>query len=124
MYISIQTILIILFITSLMGYILTILKEKAYLKNNMIIIDRKAVTQQELNEADVKEFFLDGKKARSGDGIKIVTKEKEKYNGILIGAKKKDREIMIVTYSDQIKTFKIENIEKFKIVSKYGKFFI
>ncbi|WP_353096758.1 hypothetical protein [Tissierella praeacuta] len=119
----IQIILILLFIASIFGYIFVILKEKIYLKNNIIIIDKKAVTQEHLNEVDMKEFILDGFRLKAGDEIKVITKENEKYNGILLGAKKKDKSIMIVTHKNEVKFFTIDNILKFKIVSKYGKFF-
>lgn len=119
----IQTILILLFITSIFGYIFVILKEKMYLKNNIVIIDKKTVTPEHLKEADMKEFILDGIRAKAGDEIKVITKEKKRYNGILLGAKKKDKSILMVTHKDEIKIFKIDNIEKFKILSKYGKFF-
>lgn len=119
----IQAIAIILFIGSVFGYILAILKEKSYLKNNIIVIDKKAVTQEILNEADMKEFILDGRRVKSGDEIKVTTKKQKKYNGILIGAKQKSKKIVIVTYEDEIKQFQIEDIYKFKIISKYGKFF-
>lgn len=118
-----QIIMVLLFVTSIFGYIFVILKEKLYLKNNIIIIDKKIVTQQHLNEADMKEFILDGLRVKAGDEIKVITKENKKYNGILIGAKKKDRSILMVTHRDEIKLFTIDNILKFKIVSKYGKFF-
>lgn len=112
-----------LFITSILGYIFSILKEKIYLKNNIIIIDKKIVTQKHLDETDMKEFIIDGVKVKVGDEIRITNKEKEKYNGILIGAKRQDRAILMVTHNDEIKMFKIDNILKFKILSKYGKFF-
>ena len=114
---------IILLIGSLFGYIFAILKEKLYLKNNMIVIDKKAVTQEHLNETDMKEFIIDGIKLKAGDEIKVTTKEKKNYNGILIGAKKKDKKIVIVTHQDEVKDFEIEEVLKFKIISKYGKFF-
>lgn len=119
----IEVVLVLLFITSIFGYIFVILKEKIYLKNNIIIIDKKIVTDEHLKEADMKEFILDGLRVKAGDEIKVITKENRKYNGILLGAKKKDRSIMIVTHKDEIKSFMIDNILKFKIVSKYGKFF-
>lgn len=117
------TVLTLLFITSIFGYIFSILKEKMYLRNNIIIIDNKKVTQEHLDETDMKEFILDGVKVKSGDEIRVITKEKKKYNGILIGAKKRDRAILMVTHHDEIKSLKIDNILKFKILSKYGKFF-
>src|SRR5690554_5445170 len=117
------TVLILLFIASVFGYVFTILKEKLYLKNNIIIIDKKVVTEEHLNEADMKEFILDGLRVKAGDEIKVVTKEKKKYNGILIGAKKMEKSILIVTHKDEIKLFKVDNILKFKLVRKYGNFF-
>lgn len=87
------------------------------------MIDKKVVTQDHLNETDMKEFVLDGLRAKAGDEIKVITKENEKYNGILIGAKKNDKSILMVTHRDEIKRFKIDNILKFKIKSKYGRFF-
>lgn len=111
------------FITSIFGYIFSILKEKLYLKNNIILIEKKVVTQDHLNETDMKEFVIDGLKVKSGDEIKLIVRGNKSYNGILIGAKKKDKEIMIVTHKDEIKRFKIESILKFRVVSKYGRFF-
>ncbi len=119
----IQVILVLLFIASVFGYIFVILKEKIYLKNNIIIIDKKVVTEEHLKEADMKEFILDGLRVKAGDEIKVITRENKKYNGILLGAKRKDRAILMVTHKDEIKLFTIDNILKFKIVSKYGKFF-
>lgn len=119
----IQTISIILLIGSIFGYILAILREKSYLKNNIIVIDKKSVTQEHLNETDMKEFIIDGLRLKSGDEIRVITKSKKKYNGILIGAKKRDKKIVIVTHEDEIKQFDIKDISKFKIISKYGKFF-
>ncbi len=113
----------VLLIVSIVGYILSTLKEKIYLKNNIIVIDKKAVTKEHLESTDMKEFVLDGVRAKAGDEIKVITKEKKKYNGILIGAKKIEKSIMMITYRDEIKSFNIDNISKFKITSKYGQFF-
>lgn len=112
-----------LLIGSVFGYIFAILKEKLYLKNNMIVIDKKVVTQDHLNATDMKEFIIDGIRLKAGDEIKVTTKEKKNYNGILIGAKKKEKKIVIVTHKDEVKQFEVEDISKFKIISKYGKFF-
>ncbi len=51
----------------------------------MIVIDKKTVTQDHLEEADMKEFILDGTRVKSGDEIKVITTAKEKIEGILIG---------------------------------------
>ena len=123
LFIYIQRISFVLLVFSILGYILVVLKEKMYLKNNMIVINKKTVTQDHLRETDIKEFTFDGTKVKSGDEIKVVTIAKEKIEGILIGAIKKERAILLVTHNDQIKKFGIDNILKFKVVSKYGKFF-
>ncbi|MBC8588658.1 hypothetical protein [Paratissierella segnis] len=116
-------ILIMLFIISVIGYILVVVKEKFYLKNNMIIIDNKNVTQEHLDETDLKEFFLDGKRIRAGDEIKVITKSKDKFIGTIIGATQKEKAILMITNGNQLLRFKIDNIAQFKIISKYGKFF-
>lgn len=112
-----------LFIISIIGYILTVLKEKLHLKNNMIVINKKSVTQNHLNEADMKEFVFDGNKVKSGDEVKVTLKGNKRLGGIIIGAAKKDRAIILVTYEDEVKKLNIDNITKFKIISKYGRFF-
>lgn len=123
MFEILQNIIVISLSISLTAYIGLTLKEKLYLKNNMIVIEKKSVTQNHLNEADIKEFILKGQKAKSGDEVRILTKDREKYTGILIGGKRKDSEILIVTREDEIKKVKVENIEKFNVLIKYGKFF-
>lgn len=115
--------LITLWVISILGYIFTVLKEKRYLKNNMIVIENKWVTQEDLDEADIKEFIFNGVEARFGDEIKIVTDCNNKFKGILIGAAKKDRAILLVTYDNKVERLSINNITQFKIISKYGKFF-
>jgi hypothetical protein len=117
------TILIMLLISSLLGYILVVLKEKFYLKNNIILIDNKYVTQEDLDGTDLKEFLLDGERLKAGDEIKVITKDKERFIGILIGAVKKENSILLVTYSNKVLKFNIDNILQFKVISKYGKFF-
>ena len=123
MFYYLYNILILLFIVSCFGYVFVVLKEKILLDKNIILIDKKSIKQKHLDEADIKEFILDGNRMKAGGEIKITTKSKEKYNGILIGAKKMEQKIMIVTHRDEIKLFSLDNILKLKVVSKYGKFF-
>lgn len=117
------TLLSMLLFASIFGYILVVLKEKSYLKKNIILIDNKHVTQDHLNETDMKEFFLDGTKLKAGDEIKVVTRTKDSFIGTVIGAINKEKAILLVTHSNEIIQCKIENILHFKIISKYGKFF-
>lgn len=120
---NLLAVLIILLIISIIGYVFTVLKEKLYLKNNMIVIDKKGVTQKHLDKTDIKEFIYEGDKVKSGDEIKIVTNKKEKVKGILIGIIKEDKSLLLVTHSDKIRKCELEEIKKFKIISKYGQFF-
>lgn len=119
----IQRVLLVLFLVSILGYVLVVLREKYFLKNNVIIIDKKSVTQEDIEKADVKEFIFAGNKVKSGDEIRIITVAKDKFEGILLGAIIKDRSILMVTYNNEIKELSIDNILKFKVISKYGKFF-
>lgn len=119
----IRTVLIVAFVISLLGYILTVLKEKLYLKNNMIIINKQAVTEEHLKKANMKEFILDGTRIKAGDEIRVITKSKDKFDGILIGAIKEEASLLMVTHRDEIKKLRINNILKIKIISKYGQFF-
>ncbi|WP_422485213.1 hypothetical protein [Gudongella sp. DL1XJH-153] len=107
----------------ILGYTLVVLKEKYYLKNNIIFIDNRYISQDEIEDTDMQEFFLDGTKLKAGDGISIMTKSKEKFKGILIGAVNNDQSIKMVTYANEVIKLKIESINQFRIMSKYGKFF-
>lgn len=119
----IRTILVLLFVTSIAGYIFAVIKEKIALKNNMIIIDKKSVTQEHIDETDVKEFLIGEFRVKSGDEIKVIFSNNKKIAGIIIGAVKRDNSILLVTYKDEIKRFKVDKIKELKIISKYGKFF-
>ena len=118
----IKNILILALILNIIGYILVVLKEKLYLKNNIIVIDKKSVTEEHLKAANMKEFILDGTRVKAGDEIKIITSAKDKFEGILIGAIKQERSILMVTHSDEIKKLDIDSVLKLKVISQYGRF--
>jgi hypothetical protein len=107
----------------MLGYTLVVFKEKYYLKNNIIFIDNRYISQDEIEDTDMQEFFLDGTKLKAGDEISIMTKSSEKFKGILIGAIHSDQSIKMVTYANEVIKLKIESINQFRIMSKYGKFF-
>jgi hypothetical protein len=110
-------------IASIFGYVLVVLKEKYYLKNNIILIDNRHVPSEEIEDTDLFEFILDGTKLKAGDEVTIETKSNEKYKGVVIGAIAKEHSIKIVTYTNEIIKLKIDTIRQFKILGKYGKFF-
>lgn len=108
---------------SVLGYSLTVLKEKYYLKNNIILIDNKHISQDEIDDTDMQEFFLDGTRLKAGDEISVVTKTKEKFRGVVLGAVQQEQSIKLITCANEVIKLKIESIKQFKIMSKYGKFF-
>ena len=113
---------IFLFCMSLFGYFLIIIKEKIYIKKNIIIIENKHLTKNDLEEVDINEFVLKGRRVKSGDEIKVITSRKETLNGILIGGNKANSSIHMITFDNKIEKLKVEAIIKFKVISKYGKF--
>lgn len=117
-----MSMLIMLLIVNIFGYIFVVLKEKFLLRNNIIVIDNKSVTQKDLDKTDTMEFFLDGSRLKTGDEIKIITRDNKSFIGILIGAITKEQSILLVTHTNKVLKFNIDNILKLKIVSKYGKF--
>lgn len=123
MLLFLETLFIMLLTASILGYIFVVIKEKFYLKNNIILIDNKHVKQEHLEQTDMKEFFLDGKLIKAGDEIKVITKKQERYKGIILGARQKDKSILIITYENEIVKFGIDSILSFRLLSKYGKFF-
>ncbi|TFZ39555.1 hypothetical protein E4100_07980 [Soehngenia longivitae] len=110
-------------VASLFGYVLVVLKEKYYLKKNIILIDNKYISNDEIEDTDLYEFVLDGTKLTAGDEITIQTKTNEKYKGVVIGAIAKEHSIKIITYTNEIIKLRIDTIREFKILGKYGKFF-
>ncbi|EOD01284.1 hypothetical protein [Caldisalinibacter kiritimatiensis] len=119
----IQAFVIMLFLVSVFGYVLVVLKEKLYLKRNIILIDKKSVKKEYIDEVDLKEFIVGGIHVRAGDEVKVILSSNESMEGIIIGANKKDDLILMVTHKDEIRKFRVSRIKKFKIISKYGKFF-
>lgn len=111
-----------LFIFSILAYILVVLREKIFLKNNIILIDNKNLTQKDIDNTNINEFVYKGISIRSGDGIKIVTKEKDIFDGIIIGANKEKKSVHIITYKNEVIECPINNIKKIKIIDKYGSF--
>ena len=120
---DIQMFLIVLLLTSIFGYILVVLKEKIYLKDNVIMIEKESVTQDFLDKADIKVFMLGDEELKTGDEIKLITSNNKQVEGIILGAIMKDNEIILVTHKDEVKKLKVDTIRKIKVVSKYGMFF-
>lgn len=119
----VRNILLALLISSVLGYIFIVMREKLLLKNNIVFINKESVTKKLLDRADLKEFTLSGSKVKSGDEVSIKTRQEEKIEGILIGISQKENILLLVTYEDKIEECPLKDIEGFKIISKYGYFF-
>lgn len=117
-----QDLAIFLFLMSCFGYILIIVREKIYIKKNIIVIENKYLTKEDIEEVNINEFILRGTRVRSGDEIKIVTSDKKTLNGVLIGGNRQNKSIHMITFDNKIKKIEMNNILKFKTISKYGKF--
>ncbi len=120
---EIQMLLITLLLATVFGYVVVVMKEKLYLKGNTIIIDKKSVTQDFIDQAEIKVFMLGTEEIRTGDEVKLVTSDNKKLEGIVIGARIDQNELMLVTHSDELTKLKVDMIKKIKVVSKYGMFF-
>lgn len=120
---EIQMLLITMFLVSVFGYIFVVVKEKLNLMGNTIIIDKKSVTQDFIDEAEIKIFMLGKEEIRAGDEVKLTISNNRKIVGIVIGAKIEQNEIILVTHDDKVKKLKVDMIKKIKIISKYGRFF-
>ena len=117
------TILCVLLILSISGYLFIILKEKYYLSHNIIIIDCKGVSQTHLDEVEAKCFTLGDEEIMSGDEMKIYFNNNRSIRGIILGAKLKENCILLITAKEKIESVSIKDIQRFKIISKYGKIF-
>ncbi|ABW18949.1 hypothetical protein [Alkaliphilus oremlandii] len=115
--------MMVLFIVASMGYIFTILKEKLYLNNNMIILDHKGLNQEDLKNLDIKHFMLGGIELMAGDEVKIMLEDENKLIGTIIGANKSNNIIAIITKDRDVARLNIQSIKKLKVISRYGKFF-
>lgn len=120
---EIQMVLITLFLASIFGYFIVVMKEKSHLRGNTIIIDKKSVTQDFIDQAEIKIFMLGSEEIRTGDEVKLITSNNKKLEGIVIGARIEQNELMLVTHSDEVTKLKVDMIKKIKVVSKYGMFF-
>ena len=105
------------------GYVLVVIKEKFYLKNNIIVIDFKNLDQEELRNIDVKHFMLGSTELMAGDEIRVEFDNSLNIKGVLLGVVKAENTIAIATKAQGIKNFQINTIKKLKVISKYGKFF-
>ncbi len=113
---------VILWIGSVTGYIFIVLKEKIYLKNNMIYLDYKNVDPDQIKEVEIKHFKLGNQELMAGDEIKVKLKGAKPVKGTVLGLGK-DKKTILLMGTKGVKNLEIQAIKDLKVASKYGKFF-
>lgn len=108
---------------SVFGYLFAVIKEKLDLKNQRVSIKSKSVTQDLIDDVDFKVFKLGEKRLNIGDEISVKLKNDNKVKGTLIGAKKVENALCIVTEDDQLLDVHVTRIKKLKVTLKYGRLF-
>lgn len=112
-----------LLVISFIGYLFSIIKEKTDISNYKVSIKSKKVTQKIIDDIDYKMFKLGDTKLNIGDEIKVYLRNNKLIKGTLIGAKKKNNSLCVVTEKDELVELHITTIKKLKVVSRYGKIF-
>lgn len=103
------------------GYVFSVMREKIDLRQNQVYIKSKRVTQDLIDSLDYKAFKLGETHLNIGDEIRVLLKDNELIKGTLIGARKKERAICIVTPEDELRDLGVSSIKRLKITTKYGR---
>lgn len=115
--------LIALLMLSVMGYLMSALKETMDFKRAVVRFKSRKVTQSLIDQYDVKIFKLGGRRVNIGDEVRIVLENEEQLKGCILGARKKLNSLALITELDEIVELNIRQIRKLKIVNKYGRLF-
>lgn len=102
--------------------IVAVLREKIALSNNLIVIESEHISDEDLERAEVKMFMIQGKKIHAGDRIKVITKFKDKIEGLVLGVDTK-QEALILAADASVVDIQFGKIADVKLISRYGKFF-
>lgn len=120
---QLTALLISLLMLSVMGYMMSALKETMDFKRAVVRFKSRKVTQSLIDQYDVKIFKLGGRRVNIGDEVKIVLENEEQLKGCILGARKKLNSLALITELDEIVELNIRQIRKLKIVTKYGRLF-
>lgn len=120
---SLTALLLALLMLSVLGYLLSALKETLDFKHAVVRFKSRKVTQSVIDQYNVKIFKLSGRRVNIGDEVKIVLENEVKLEGFILGAKKKLNSLALITELDEIVELNIRQIRKLKIVTKYGRLF-
>ncbi|MDI9501665.1 MAG: hypothetical protein GX291_00960 [Tissierellia bacterium] len=112
----------VLFTVRILRNVLAVIREKIALSNNMIVIESDHISNEDLKRAEVKMFMIQGKKIHAGDQIKVITKFKDKIEGMVLGIDTK-QEALILADEASVMDIQFGKIADVKLISRYGKFF-
>ncbi|ABR48956.1 hypothetical protein Amet_2806 [Alkaliphilus metalliredigens QYMF] len=120
---NVVPVLVSLFVICFVGYVFTVLKEKYYLKNNVVYIENKNIEPKILDKVDIRHFMLGAIEIMAGDEIKVSLDNSNKLSGTVLGANKKENTIILLLSGEEVEFLNIKLIKKLKVISRYGKFF-
>jgi hypothetical protein len=112
------TIMVVMFF----GYIFCVLKERVDLFNQRIEFKSDSITQDYIDDVEMKSFKLGRKTLLIGDEVKVYLNSKVFIKGVILGAKKSQNKLCLITETDELLELSVSNIRKLKILSKYGRF--
>lgn len=108
---------------SVFGYVMTVIKEKIDLYHDQVHIPSQNLTQMDIDSVDLKAFRVGKVNLMIGDQIMVYLKDNVKVKGTVLGARKKDNSLCLVTPQDELVTLSVPTIRKLKVVTRYGKIF-
>ncbi len=115
--------MMLLLAVSVLGYIMAVLKEKMDLYHDQVHIPSHTITQMDLDSVDLKAFRVGKVNLMIGDQIMVYLKDNVKIRGTVLGARKKDNSLCLVTPRDELVTLSVHAIRRLKVVTRYGKLF-
>jgi hypothetical protein len=119
----VELILIVGLTLSVFGYLFSVIKERMDLKQQRVEIKSKAVTQDLIDDVDYKVFKLGEKRLNIGDEVSVRMKNNNLVKGTLIGARKVENALCIVTEDDELLDVSVPRIKNLRVTLKYGRLF-
>lgn len=119
---SLIILMVTLLFVSVFGYISVILKEKIYLSNDMVVIHNKNISQEDIDNVDIRYFSIGNIEMMTGDEIKIYRINLSSVKGMVIGANIRKKTILLAAHNNELIEVCINGIKKIKVISRYGKF--
>lgn len=116
------SILGILLLVSVIGYVAVTIKEKIYLSRDVVVIHNKKISQYDIDKVDARCFAVGELEIMTGDEIKIYQSNLNTVKGMVIGANIQKKTIVVAAHNSDLIEVGTNGIKKIKIISRYGKF--